>query len=203
MHCCLIISCQDSQLSASPLNCRHKLVFFAGRVQNSHIRQELMAVWGNDTDIDLFSGSPPFPYEEGLRKSKYCLHVKGYEVNTARVCDAIHYGCIPVIVSNYYDLPFSNVWTGASSQMDDVYISTRMQLSLPHSLGCILKYVEESKAESIYKITVVSSRLAQNIPQRENEVSFWTPQYQLEWVAEGNMCKIVVRATMARSNAVG
>lgn len=99
----------NSSFPALTYNCRHKLVFFAGRVQNSHIRQELISVWENDTDMDIFSRSAPFPYEEGLRKSKYCLHVKGYEVNTARVCDAIHYGCIPVIVSNYYDLPFSNV----------------------------------------------------------------------------------------------
>ncbi|GAV86898.1 Exostosin domain-containing protein [Cephalotus follicularis] len=92
-----------------PPHARHKLVYYSGRVQNSAIRQELMTLWGNDTDMDLFNGRPPFPYEEGFRRSKYCLHVKGYEVNTARLSDAIHYGCIPVIISNYYDLPFANV----------------------------------------------------------------------------------------------
>ncbi|KAK1272025.1 putative glycosyltransferase [Acorus gramineus] len=51
----------------------------------------------------------PQVYEEGFRNSRYCLHVKGYEVNTARISDALHYGCIPVIVSNHYDLPFANV----------------------------------------------------------------------------------------------
>lgn len=49
------------------------------------------------------------PYEEGFRRSRYCLHIKGYEVNTARVVDAIHYGCVPVLISNYYDLPFANI----------------------------------------------------------------------------------------------
>ncbi|KAI3467858.1 hypothetical protein Pfo_024524 [Paulownia fortunei] len=93
----------------NPPNARTKLVFFAGRVQNSGIRQELLTLWENDTSFSIFSGHPSFPYEEGFRRSKYCLHVKGYEVNTARVIDAIHYGCIPVLISNYYDLPFANI----------------------------------------------------------------------------------------------
>ncbi|KAK3228969.1 hypothetical protein Dsin_000850 [Dipteronia sinensis] len=96
----------------NPPHARDRLVYFSGRIQNSYVRQELIALWGNDTSMDVFDKSP-YPYEEGFRRSKYCLHVKGYEVNTARVSDAIHYGCIPVILSNYYDLPFSNVldWT--------------------------------------------------------------------------------------------
>lgn len=59
--------------------------------------------------MDIFPGNPSYPYEEGFRRSKFCLHVRGYEVNTARVSDAIHYGCIPVIISNHYELPFANV----------------------------------------------------------------------------------------------
>lgn len=93
----------------NPLNARNKLVFFAGRVQNSRIRKEILSLWANDTSFSIFSRHPSFPYEEGFRRSKYCLHVKGYEVNTARVSDSIHYGCIPVLISNHYDLPFANV----------------------------------------------------------------------------------------------
>ncbi|KZV44064.1 putative glycosyltransferase [Dorcoceras hygrometricum] len=93
----------------NPLNARNKLVFFAGRVQNSRIRKEILNLWANDTSLSIFSGHPSFPYEEGFRRSKYCLHVKGYEVNTARVSDSIHYGCIPVLISDHYDLPFANV----------------------------------------------------------------------------------------------
>lgn len=91
------------------LICRSRLVFFAGRMKNSRVRQELIARWENDTSMDIFSGRPPFPYLEGFIKSKFCLHVKGYEVNTARVSDAIHHGCIPVIMSNHYELPFVNI----------------------------------------------------------------------------------------------
>ncbi|KAF6163760.1 hypothetical protein GIB67_012119 [Kingdonia uniflora] len=93
----------------NPPHARDRVAFYAGRAQNCRIRQELTDIWGNDTHMDIFSHSPPFPYEDGFRRSKYCLHVKGYEVNTARISDAIHYGCIPVIISNHYDLPFANV----------------------------------------------------------------------------------------------
>lgn len=49
------------------------------------------------------------PYEEALMGSKFCLHVKGFEVNTARIGDALYYGCVPVIIANHYDLPFADV----------------------------------------------------------------------------------------------
>lgn len=87
---------------------RTTLAFFAGRGKNSRIRQQLMSMWENDSLINLSEKSHK-SYEEGFRNSKYCLHVKGYEVNTARISDAIHFGCVPVIISNHYDLPFANV----------------------------------------------------------------------------------------------
>ncbi|KAL4191814.1 hypothetical protein AMTRI_Chr06g169090 [Amborella trichopoda] len=101
-----------NQTLISP-NSRTRLIFFSGRAQNSRVRQELIATWQNDTSMDVFSGYPPFPVEEGFKRSRYCLHVKGYEVNTARISDALNYGCVPVIVSDHYDLPFANVldWT--------------------------------------------------------------------------------------------
>ncbi|KAH9328917.1 hypothetical protein KI387_001025 [Taxus chinensis] len=90
-----------------PKSERTILAFFAGREQNSIIRQQLIDMWGNDTSM-IISGKY-HNSQEGFTKSKYCLHVKGYEVNTARVSDAIHFGCVPVIISNHYDLPFANV----------------------------------------------------------------------------------------------
>ncbi|KAF9689067.1 hypothetical protein SADUNF_Sadunf01G0053200 [Salix dunnii] len=122
---------RTDQTALNPPHARHRLVYFAGRVQNSQVRQQLINLWGNDTQLDIFNGSPTFPYEEGFKRSKFCLHVKGYEVNTARVSDAIHYGCIPVIISNYYDLPFSNVvdWSKFSvviNQRDIASLKTRL-----------------------------------------------------------------------------
>ncbi|KAJ9186175.1 hypothetical protein P3X46_005707 [Hevea brasiliensis] len=122
----------------NPPHARHRLLYFAGRAQNSQVRQDLLNLWGNDTQMDIFNGSPSFPYDEGFRRSKFCLHVKGYEVNTARISDAIHYGCVPVIISNYYDLPFANVldWSKFSviiSHQDVAFLKMRLLAITPQT----------------------------------------------------------------------
>nr|XP_048318155.1 probable glycosyltransferase At5g03795 isoform X2 [Ziziphus jujuba var. spinosa] len=116
-----------------------RLVYFAGRIQNSHIRQQLIALWGNDTLMDILSHNniPSLSYEQGFRRSRYCLHVRGYEVNTARLSDAIHYGCIPVVISNYYQLPFANVldWSKFSviiNQGEVALLKTRLSSITTH-----------------------------------------------------------------------
>ncbi|MQL81456.1 hypothetical protein Taro_013931 [Colocasia esculenta] len=87
---------------------REKLAFFSGSL-NSPVREKLLQAWKNDPEIFVHSGRLSTSYSENLLSSKFCLHVKGFEVNTARVADAIYYGCVPVIIANYYDLPFSDV----------------------------------------------------------------------------------------------
>lgn len=120
------------------MKCRDRLVYFAGRIQNSHIRQQLIALWGNDSLMDILSDNiPSLSYEQGFRRSRYCLHVRGYEVNTARLSDAIHYGCIPVIISNYYHLPFANVldWSKFSviiNQGEVALLKTRLSSITTH-----------------------------------------------------------------------
>ncbi|KAJ7535929.1 hypothetical protein O6H91_12G051000 [Diphasiastrum complanatum] len=93
----------------TPPQHRKRLAFYAGRAQNSRVRNHLINNWGNDPDMDIRADKIRGSYIEAFRRSKYCLHVKGYEVNTARISDAIHYGCVPVIISDHYDLPFANI----------------------------------------------------------------------------------------------
>jgi hypothetical protein len=87
---------------------RTRLAFFAGAI-NSEVRFQLRDEWGDDDEIMVHKGKVPFPYSEALLTSKFCLHVKGYEVNTARLGDAMFYGCVPVVIANYYDLPFADI----------------------------------------------------------------------------------------------
>nr|XP_033515751.1 probable glycosyltransferase At5g03795 isoform X3 [Nicotiana tomentosiformis] len=87
---------------------RKKLGFFAGTI-NSPVREKLLEWWGNDSDIFVHFGHLERSYAEELLDSKFCLHVKGYEVNTARIADALFYGCVPVIIANHYDLPFADI----------------------------------------------------------------------------------------------
>ncbi|KAI4386644.1 hypothetical protein MLD38_004560 [Melastoma candidum] len=87
---------------------RARLAFFAGGM-NSHAREKLFQFWTNDSEIFVHRGRLPTRYSDELLGSKFCLHVKGFEVNTARVADSLYYGCVPVIIANHYDLPFSDV----------------------------------------------------------------------------------------------
>ncbi|KAK2965140.1 hypothetical protein RJ640_005303 [Escallonia rubra] len=158
----------------NPPDERDRLVFFAGRMQNARVRQELLALWGNDTSMDI---NPSFPYEQGFRRSKYCLHVKGYEVNTARISDAIHYGCIPVLISNYYDLPLANVldWSKFSITIHeaDVVFLKRILLAVPGPM-----YL------SMYQnLEIVRKHFAWNT-NPGNYDSFYMTAYQL-WLRRG------------------
>ncbi|KAL8227120.1 hypothetical protein R6Q57_016952 [Mikania cordata] len=87
---------------------RKKLAFFAGSI-NSPVRQKLVETWQNDASISVHGGHLNTSYEEALQDSKFCLHVKGFEVNTARIGDALYHGCVPVIIANHYDLPFADI----------------------------------------------------------------------------------------------
>ncbi|CAN6465059.1 unnamed protein product [Victoria cruziana] len=87
---------------------RKRLAFFAGTI-NSPVREKLIQEWKNDTEISIHSGRISSSYSDALLQSKFCLHVKGFEVNTARIADAIFHGCVPLLISNHYDLPFVDI----------------------------------------------------------------------------------------------
>ncbi|KAL4576832.1 hypothetical protein LXL04_012932 [Taraxacum kok-saghyz] len=87
---------------------REMLAFYAGGM-NSRVRESLVRTWINDTEIDVHQSRLKTPYSDSLLRSKFCLHVKGFEVNTARVGDAIYYGCVPVVLADHYDLPFTDI----------------------------------------------------------------------------------------------
>uniref|UniRef100_A0A803N3D5 Exostosin GT47 domain-containing protein n=1 Tax=Chenopodium quinoa TaxID=63459 RepID=A0A803N3D5_CHEQI len=83
----------EESLNLASLSKRKKLAFFAGTA-NSPLRKAVVQTWENDSSIFVRGGRLKTPYSEQLLGSKYCLHVKGFEVNTARVGDAFYYGCV-------------------------------------------------------------------------------------------------------------
>lgn len=87
---------------------RKRLAFFAG-ANNCPTRQYLVKTWRNDTDIFAHASRLKTPYATEFLRSKFCFHVKGFEVNTARIGDAMYYGCVPVILADHYDLPFGDI----------------------------------------------------------------------------------------------
>ncbi|KAL3835765.1 hypothetical protein ACJIZ3_010501 [Penstemon smallii] len=167
---------QDQVLN--PPSARNKLVFFAGRVQNSPMRKEILRLWGNDTSFSMFSGHSSFPYEEGFKRSKYCLHIKGYDVNTARISDAIHYGCIPVVISNYYDLPFANIldWSKFSIVVHQSDIAL-----LKHILISVTEQMYQSLYQNLY---TVRKHFSWHPEMPVSYDSFYMTVYQL-WLRRG------------------
>lgn len=95
---------------------RSILAFFAGRL-HGHIRYLLLQQWkGKDQDVQVYDELPSNnggggggSYESMLKNSRFCLCPSGYEVASPRVVEAIYAECIPVLISDGYVPPFSDV----------------------------------------------------------------------------------------------
>ncbi|CAI0552167.1 unnamed protein product [Linum tenue] len=96
---------------------RSILAFFAGRL-HGHIRKLVLDTWKDrDQDVQVFDNLPPgVSYESKLRNSRFCLCPSGYEVASPRVVEAIYAECVPVLISDSYVPPFSDVlnWSAFS-----------------------------------------------------------------------------------------
>ncbi|KAH7574108.1 hypothetical protein JRO89_XS03G0253000 [Xanthoceras sorbifolium] len=109
-------------LSPPPFNDpRPYLAFFAGGLHGP-IRPLLFQHWkGRDDMIKVYEYLPKeLDYYSFMLKSKFCLCPSGYEVASPRIVEAIYAECVPVILSDHYVLPFSDVlrWEAFSIQVD-------------------------------------------------------------------------------------
>ncbi|KAF5799383.1 putative xylogalacturonan beta-1,3-xylosyltransferase [Helianthus annuus] len=122
---------------------RKMLAFYAGAM-NSRVHESLVRTWINDTDIVVHQNHLKTPYSESLLGSKFCIHAKGFEVNTARIGDAIYYGCVPVVLADHYDLPFADIlnWSKFS-----VVVSTQDIAFLKRILQKIVDFDEYIKLQ--------------------------------------------------------
>ena len=93
-----------------PPNQRHILAFFAGR-ESGYMRTLLFRSWKeNDDEVQVYEHLPSNRgYAKSMGDSKFCLCPSGWEVASPRVVEAIAAGCVPVIICDYYVLPFSEV----------------------------------------------------------------------------------------------
>ncbi|XP_056699065.1 probable glycosyltransferase At3g07620 isoform X2 [Spinacia oleracea] len=99
-------------VGGKPPSKRKTLAFYAGNTLHGYLRPILLQYWGNNTDPDMqIHGTLPRSkdnrnYINYMKRSKYCICPRGYEVNSPRVVEAIFFECVPVIISDNFVPPF-------------------------------------------------------------------------------------------------
>ncbi|XP_047337179.1 probable arabinosyltransferase ARAD1 [Impatiens glandulifera] len=95
---------------------RKSLIFFMGnryRKEGGKIRDMLFQILEKEDDVIIKHGVQSIESRriasQGMHTSKFCLHPAGDTPSACRLFDAIVSLCIPIIVSDYIELPFEDI----------------------------------------------------------------------------------------------
>ncbi|GAV69549.1 LOW QUALITY PROTEIN: Exostosin domain-containing protein [Cephalotus follicularis] len=90
---------------------RTTLALWHGTI-NSELRAKLANMWDNDSELEIISNPIKYTRRSNQMKlytTKFCICARDANDSTPCIVDSIHYGCVPVIISGYYDLPFHGI----------------------------------------------------------------------------------------------
>ncbi|GJP50851.1 hypothetical protein CLOM_g10007 [Closterium sp. NIES-68] len=91
---------------------RKTLLYFQGTLHRKDRRKALFEELQGEADVHVreAAGSSQSirDSQQGMRQSRFCLHVEGDTPSSSRFFNALMSGCVPVVVSDYVELPFES-----------------------------------------------------------------------------------------------
>ncbi|KAF5798209.1 putative xylogalacturonan beta-1,3-xylosyltransferase [Helianthus annuus] len=127
---------------------RKWLMFFMGnryRKEGGRIRDLLFQLLEDENDVFIKHGSQSRESRrmatQGMHTSKFCLHPAGDTPSACRLFDAIVSLCVPVIISDYIELPFEDV---IDYRKIAVFVDTESALK-PGYLAKLLRGVKKER----------------------------------------------------------
>ncbi|CAD6223459.1 unnamed protein product [Miscanthus lutarioriparius] len=141
---------------------RPSLLFFMGnryRKEGGKVRDALFQILENEDDVTIKHGTQSRESRraarQGMHSSKFCLHPAGDTPSACRLFDALVSLCVPVIVSDYIELPFEDIidynkisiFVGISKAVQPGYLTSMLRRI---SSERILEYQREIKKVKHY-----------------------------------------------------
>lgn len=112
---------------------RTKLAFVAGNLSRGPVRPKLRELFRGDGDFLIVDGHmSDHDYLNALKTSRFCLCPRGNMAWSPRIMDALWFGCIPVILADYYVPPLYGLidWTAISISVPESKIPKLKELLL-------------------------------------------------------------------------